>query len=76
MLADSFFRHNAPNIMQILASIPIMASFIGAALIMNNGEKGNNSKGPNLRSSIVKVMEKSEERSYESQNLIENEESL
>uniref|UniRef100_A0A914EJ56 Solute carrier family 35 member F5 n=1 Tax=Acrobeloides nanus TaxID=290746 RepID=A0A914EJ56_9BILA len=76
MLADSFFRHNAPNIMQILASIPIMASFIGAALIMNKSEKGNNSKGSNLRSSIVKVMEKSDGGSYESQNLIENEESL
>lgn len=73
MLADSFFRHNAPNLMQVLASIPIMASFIGAALVMNSGE---GSKGSTLRSSIVKVTEKDYEGHSESQNLIENEENL
>lgn len=71
MLADSVFRHNAPNIEQVLSSIPIMASFIGAALLLND------SKEPLSKKSALKlaVSDKSKDGS-ETENLIENEEKL
>uniref|UniRef100_A0A915DBT1 Uncharacterized protein n=1 Tax=Ditylenchus dipsaci TaxID=166011 RepID=A0A915DBT1_9BILA len=50
MLADSVFRNQPPDMAQILASVPIMISFIGASFVSssnNNAEKKKNTSNSN-----------------------------
>lgn len=70
MLADAVIRMQPPNAAQLLASVPIMLSFVGSTLVTTTG-------GDKLRKKVknVHIDRNDEEGAHaESLNLIESEE--
>lgn len=43
-VADSLLRDQSPNVAQMVASIPIMISFVGASLLQNKNERRSKTK--------------------------------
>uniref|UniRef100_A0A0N4Z9B6 EamA domain-containing protein n=1 Tax=Parastrongyloides trichosuri TaxID=131310 RepID=A0A0N4Z9B6_PARTI len=72
MIADVLFRSKTPSIVEVIASVPILISFIGAALI--NQESNATTNGSNNRNITSRVRNIRNRRTIESESLLNGDE--